>query len=391
MRTEIENAIKDEIQEVFGRPIVSSRDCMELSDEIYEKTKSQLNFNTLRRFFGLVKAEYPASQSTLTILSRYCGFHSTTEVQHVKKAEYHPEKVEATNLLLYLVALFEETPVTGQSDKTFLSLVKQTIKFLHHHLALMDKFQNLIAKTQNGQAVYYEQFVNMNKLNSYYGTGLRYYLNEKRTKDGHIFTYSMWLLKEYLNGNDEKVMEYAGLIKKEQFAPELNLHIACRFHSALLLFSHVSHFPVEEILIDLYKYYSSSFVQTNASGEQLFYFECVVSEALVLTGHYHDALYYLEGAEAHQKKIQYCKYTTSPQNLKLLKAIACYKTGRPDRSIDIFNTIKPSDLFFISNKYYGILYLHLANELKRKHNKYNESLQHLIQETGFVRLANDLP
>ena len=73
MRVAIESAIKEEIVNIFGRRIVSSRDCIQLSDEIFHKTKLQLNPNTLRRFFGLVKAAYPPSHSTLTILSKYCG------------------------------------------------------------------------------------------------------------------------------------------------------------------------------------------------------------------------------------------------------------------------------------------------------------------------------
>src|SRR6476620_7481999 len=85
MRCQVESLIKKEIQYIFGRQIVSSRDCIQLSDEIFKRTKVQLNPNTLMRFFGLVKAEYPPSQSTLTILSKYCGFQSVDEVNAVRK------------------------------------------------------------------------------------------------------------------------------------------------------------------------------------------------------------------------------------------------------------------------------------------------------------------
>jgi hypothetical protein len=68
MRYPVEVLIRNEMEHVFGRTIVSSRDCIQLSHDVFQKTRCQLNPNTLRRFFGLVKATYPPSHSTLTIL-----------------------------------------------------------------------------------------------------------------------------------------------------------------------------------------------------------------------------------------------------------------------------------------------------------------------------------
>jgi hypothetical protein len=389
MKTEIEKTIKYEIVEVFGRPIVSSRDCIELSDEIYQKTKAQLNFNTLRRFFGLVKAEYPPSHSTLAILSRYCGFNSIADISPVK-IDRNPEQIESTSLLYYLVSLFNETGVMENNDKTFLSIVRHTIKFLHNHPGLTDKFQSLIAKTPNGQSFYFEQFVNVNQLNSYYGSGLRYYMNEKRTAEGKVFAYSVWLLKEWLSGNDSKVLQYAGQIREEKYTPKGNLYIDCRYYAALLLHARITGLQTEDILIDLYKFYSSAAVQNHAHAEQVFYFECIVAEALILAGYYEDALYYLSNAEVKQKKSECCNYVNSLQCVKLLAAIAVYKTKSSEKAVLIFDTIKPSEFLFISHRYYGIMYLHLANALKRKHSKYNETLQTLVENTGFTRLQTEL-
>ena len=72
--------IKHEIQRFYGRQILSSRDCIILSEEIFYKTGEKLNPNTLRRFFGLVKADYPPSRATLDILAKYCGFNNFEQV-----------------------------------------------------------------------------------------------------------------------------------------------------------------------------------------------------------------------------------------------------------------------------------------------------------------------
>ena len=82
--TEIKDSLvrllKSEVEETFGRRIISSRDCIHLSEEVYFKSGYRINHNTLRRFYGLVKADYPPSTSTLTIISKYCGFNSLEEV-----------------------------------------------------------------------------------------------------------------------------------------------------------------------------------------------------------------------------------------------------------------------------------------------------------------------
>src|SRR5438270_7415853 len=72
--------LKHEVEETFGRRIISSRDCIQLSEDIYFKAGDLINPNTLRRLYGLVKAEYPASTSTLSLLAKYCGFNSLDDI-----------------------------------------------------------------------------------------------------------------------------------------------------------------------------------------------------------------------------------------------------------------------------------------------------------------------
>ena len=81
MKQEALSALKKELEQNFGRKIISYRDCVQLVEDIYQKTESTVNVNTLRRFFGLVKTNYTASRSTLLILSKYCGFNSPDEIE----------------------------------------------------------------------------------------------------------------------------------------------------------------------------------------------------------------------------------------------------------------------------------------------------------------------
>lgn len=78
-------AVQQEVEESFGHRVTTSRDCIRLSEEVYYKTSFKINPNTLRRFFGLVKAQYPPSLATLTILANYCGYHSLEEISATRK------------------------------------------------------------------------------------------------------------------------------------------------------------------------------------------------------------------------------------------------------------------------------------------------------------------
>src|SRR3954470_11064372 len=101
--TEQKAAIMGELERVFGRCITSSRDCNDLSDDIFRKTQKQINPNTLRRIFGLVKAEYPPSQATLDILSKYCGFYTVEELYTTRQNVDNDDIVYLDQLLNYIV------------------------------------------------------------------------------------------------------------------------------------------------------------------------------------------------------------------------------------------------------------------------------------------------
>ncbi|MEP6746606.1 MAG: hypothetical protein ABJB86_02710 [Bacteroidota bacterium] len=386
MKREYQDAVRSELEHVFGRSIVSSRDCMELSNEIFQKTHKRLNPNTLRRFFGLVKTEYPSSHSTLNILSQYCGFQSAEEVYKLTLTHSSGDLVEQANLVYYFISMFEEITVMDSCDKTFFTIVEHTIKFLNKNLSLVDKFQSLVAKTRNGQDFYFEQLVNIDKFNFYFTNGLRYYLNEKRSGEGMIFAHSVFVFKYWLNKDDTKLAEHYNKMNKFSHNGSFNGYIYCRYYAAILFGAHTQSTPVEDILVSIYKFYST--LEATGPADQLFYFEYTIAEALVLTGHYNDAQFYMDQFANRAKKKEFCKQRMSIQNIQLFRAVAFNKTGQVAEALDIFNALKPAEFHFITKKYAAIFYIYLSTELKRKIFRYDESLESLINETGFCRLKS---
>jgi hypothetical protein len=385
MKPQVELLIKQEIESVFGRRIVSSRDCIQLCDQIYERTKLQLNPNTLRRFFGLVKADYPPSHSTLTILSKYCGFQSVDEVNVVNKVDCQPEESQE-NILHFLVSLFRDVHVHSTEDSTFLSLVFNTVNFLNRNPALTDKFQIQIAKTKNGQEFYFEKFVNIDKLNGYYGNGLRYYYNEKRTTNAQVFGHSLMVFRYWLTSEHHKLLTHFEILKEQKLGTTVTPFIYGRYLAASIYAANASGTPAEDIIIDAFKYYTS--IAKEPASSSFPRFELYLAEALILTGYWEEGLYYIEQAKKHY--VEGDKYTNWKflQNFILLESIALHQIKSLSIAEEHFQQINPSQFYFLRKSYSNILYLNLARSLKRHSNKQQEQLDALIEETGFVRLAS---
>jgi tetratricopeptide (TPR) repeat protein len=247
---------------------------------------------------------------------------------------------------------------------------------------------NVVSKTKIGQDLYYENFVNVDKLNSYYGNGLRYYLHAKGTEEASLFAHALVTLKYWLNNNQEKILHRSYLIDRNPCTATTPIYIMTRYYAALLFFVEAASISADEILIDIYKYYSS--LGSKDNKEQLICFEYIISEALVLTGHSQDALYYLRNYRSSFNKSEYSNFFVSLDNLKLLDALAHYQTGKYKTAERIFDEIITSDFHFLNKNVASILYLQLMNKLKRKNDKNMETITKLISQTGFIRLNNVL-
>jgi hypothetical protein len=379
--------LQKEIQEHFGRPVATSRDCNLLSEELFLKTSYKINPNTLRRFFGLVKAPYPPSSATLSILSKYCGFDSLEELLH-HNGNGQPKTDGLHNsesLMRYFVGLFRHTPVQEPVDKTFLALVKQTILFLQQHPEMASKFQKAIAKTPNGQRYYFELYAHIDQLNSYYGEGLLYYLKEKKTEDAQIRGHALLLQRGWLSNDASAVRRHLEKIGDHHLCDTHHPVICGRYFASKIYHAHMEGLPTAEIL-------SEAMVQHNriVPSDGYFHnfpsFEYIFSLALTLTQHFVEALYFLEQAETKYKSKHSYVEEGPYETMRLLKAIALAKTGQKTQAKEVYEALKPSRFYFLTKKINTIFYLLLGGYLGKLNPKSEEQLEKLVKETGFVKM-----
>lgn len=289
-------ALKNELENSFGRKVVSSRDCLQMVDDIYQKTGYSINANTLRRFFGLVKTDYSASPSTLIILSKYCGFDSIDDFEKINVKEFSDPTINKDEVLHYLISLFKTLDINEGYSKMAVNMIQQTISFLERNPTLIDKFQREMAKIPAGQHYYYELCVNMDRLNDYYGDGLRYYLRANQNDDeaklfaNSVLLFKYWLLESF-SLMEKHMSEISSIHVTQNFPP----HILGRYIAARLYYANACNESVEKTLIDATKYHVAIMTRRSGVHHSLAYphYELAVCEALILTNQYEESMEYI--------------------------------------------------------------------------------------------------
>ena len=258
MESEYVSLLKMYIEKMLGRRILSSTDCRLLFNDITQQLDSTLSFNTLRRFFKLMETKHNQSIYTLNILAAYCGFSSFDDFITIAKRKPAENKGQQnTDLLLYLVMLFKETEVSDENDFTFFRFVRQTINFLEYHPDLIDQFQREIAKTNNGQLYYFEQFVNVDRLNAFYGDGLLYYLHEKKTTEAQIFGNYLLCLRYWLAMDNKNLEKHYHAVIQYDLNKKSSPASAARYYGAQLLQAGMAGTDPDPILINARQFYAT--------------------------------------------------------------------------------------------------------------------------------------
>lgn len=376
--------LKKEVQETLGRKILTSTDCRYLYHDI-SKQQYKVSFNTLRRFFYLMDSKHKQSPYTLDVLSNYCGFASWNDFI----TSYQENEVEGssqnTDLLHFLVSNFQHTEVKNADDPTFFSLVYKVIHFLERHPLLLDKFQRKIANTYNGQFFYFEQSINIDKLNSYYGSGIRHYMVGKKTTDAQVFGHYLNTLKSWLTQNNRNLKKHFAFLKNADIqkanAPHLigyKLAMSIYYHNAFSL-------EVEPTLLKAREIHTG-FNINNENFISIFRFEFHLITSLILCGLFEDALFYLEEITKINKKftLPYAE-TRLFELISIYKALALYHTKQELLALKIYDDLDPTKFHFLHKQFMTILYLSFKLHL-RKTNSEKKQFKSLIEQTGFTRL-----
>lgn len=366
----------------FGKKILSHKECIELQTEIFQKTGELLSLNTLRRFFCLIKSAHTPSVSTLNVLARYCGYRSYGE-WHQVEAEKETTG-ENADLLQYMTLLFSDTTVQDGHDKTYGNLVYNTIRFLNKNHRVVDAFQQAISKTKNGQAFYFESFVHIDRLNGFYGNGLRHYLAEKKTKEAQIFGNSLLALRFWLTENDEALLHDCNQVLQHKLDPGIHPFVCGRYFGTRLLKARTEKKALTPVLSEAKEYYRRLTLPKDVYAT-FPCFELTYGGALLLAGQWQETLDYTAQGISKLQKVPPQTLNNLLQTFYLFNAKSLAHLGHTEEALTLFDKIDPARFYSLGRQFNTVLYLQTGLLLKKTKGK--AQLEHLIAETGFTRLC----
>lgn len=375
--------LKEKIQEAFGKHILSHKECLELSQDVYNKTGTLISVNTLRRLFGLIKGNHLPSFSTQTTLAEYCGYNSLKDLR--QRHEVLNEGDENPALLQYIVSLFKNTVVPDVNDSTYINLVRHTVQFLNGAPKLVEPFQRAIAKTKNGQDFYFEQFINLDKLNGFYGDGLKYYLVEKTTNEAQLFGNALLALRYYLTAEGDLFAAHVQKVKSYELTSDLHPFVSGRYFGTLLLAAKSEEKDTADIVANAKAFYTS-LKPANVHVQRFPSFEATFCTSLLLAEEYGAMHFYADRVLKNRTKTSDAGvHQLFAQTFHLYKAIALWFTGQAEEAGQLYDRIDPNGFYFLSKRFLFIFYTKLGQQLRKLKNG-DVQLDHLIAETGFVRL-----
>jgi len=386
------------VESVFGKRVVNRPDCEELSIAVYNKTKLSINYNTLRRFFGIAgqKNNSNVSKSSLDILAVYCGFLSyfdfctqlgaidnlgklyklqleviqqdsftiaTTEkyLSQLNKNEHQFSLMNFIVLvafnrgdLAFLKQIFKIKKVFNGDDYfiAHLYFLIQTIGVqVQIHPQFSEELWKSWANEKQARFFYFELFVDMNNLiNSHY-IGIEYYLKHTTKHQDLIFAQSLLAWRYLMLGNIKKAKKEISKIENIPLKENIHPIPIARFFNCKLLMEYMETGNVSINLLNEISKYQKLF-STNTQP----FFEHFITEGLAATNCIDLALNFIHEANKKVQLNQNFYLNGSSERMKIIEAYCLMKNGNKKESKELIKKINLEDLDSISREYDSIFF-----------------------------------
>jgi len=363
----------------FGKQIVTATDCENLAAILAEKLKANISAQTLRRFFGLIKASSQPSLYTLGILAKFCGF---TDFHHFADFKTNSE----------LELFFGSTEDSGNDYWLKSEQLCRQIADSPFHLATI---HHRMMPFPLVRKYFMENHPMRDMLGTVYSQYFMSYLKFNQTNEARIFAYGFLYQSAFLQGNQELMHLFFQKVKETELSPEVFV-IPAGLKFGITL--HYADYIGDEILFN--KTYSAMKASReryiSASKSSVCSFEYTVLESLIFTERKSEIRLLLENntfqSSAQQNFIPSQRKLTHDEVWKILSAVGYHKIGDEETAKKFAERVNLENLGFGWQKYYSIIYYFLLLEiveLKEK-SKILKKLHHLISETHFTHFEEKL-
>ncbi|MDC1312629.1 hypothetical protein N8X76_01340 [Flavobacteriaceae bacterium] len=397
------------VEKKFGFKILNRGDCEKLSEVIHEQIDKNINYNTLRRIYGLAKP-VKTRKDTLDVLSQYVGYISY--YHYVNEAPYEiswesrlhlyelKDNKDTKALLLFLerkaqraedivlpiinlirefllAKRIRELNILFASDVLKNNIVTYNQKLiignsagiLLRSIKLSKQEINLLCKTPFFRATIFEIFVDYSFLNGYYAVFLKYF-SEKKDYKNKLFVKCLLNLKSFLNNEKIKNIQ----ISDTQLMELHPILIGRYFSNFLLAEKKEAHFFKIKTIANSFTFLSRDY--------EIYYEPIVIA---IVTNNLKVQSWLIEQIEKHLSKNAY----PEPHYLEtyhLMKTWYYAQTGAIERAKDLFEKININN-FILSYKTFLLFFYYAAGHKLHKTIEFQQLTENYLEKNPYKYLT----
>lgn len=338
--------LRNDVKNTFGNGLITVKSSVNLSDAIFYVTRKKISPSTLQRFFELItNTSYP-SKVTLNILAEYVNHNSWEDfIQKHKDSINHATDskliVDHFGLSLFNICLKNHDfnsvleyinllPPSEHTPDTMHQKIAETLGvFLRNSKKGRDILLPELARTVNGREYFFEEFVDLDFLNTYFAEALEYYkkgttiFNKSKQKQAIIFANSIQHLNLIKTNNKRAAIKNATAIQKiipiEEVSMSALNHIypIARYYYTQLTYLQLSKQLRPEKVDGILNNVTSTINNNTLSSKEIIFLLGKVCEGLLYCKCYHDICWLYQ---SYKKDIE-LGYKTAHAYIPLISAV----------------------------------------------------------------------
>ena len=365
------NHLKNSVIQQFGKQITTATDCDCLAALLTQKFTANISSQTLRRFFGLIKAESKASYFTLDLLSEYCGYRDFKDFSH----SYRNTELEE---------FFGDHENNG---KEYWRKSEELCQQIIASPALLVNTHHRLMAFPMARKYFIESHPLRDLIGTVYCQYFLAYLKFNQSNEAKIFAYGFLFKSAFLLENTELMELYYNKVKETELSDEVHVIPAGLKYGIQLVYADFTGNS------SLFKKYFIEMKQVRlqyigASEKSVCSFESTVLESLIFTNRTKEMKFLIDNntfqKESEQGYIPAQRKKTHDEVWNILCAASYQKLGDEKNKEWYLSRVNLENLGIGWKKYYSMIYyfIRLPNDDENKINLIS-NIENLIEETYF--------
>lgn len=372
--------LKNKVLEQLDFKLLRSVDCDRLAKVVSEQTNTYINGISFKRLYGFTKYPFNPAIQTLDILSQFVGYRNWYEFG-LSLNDNQPISNSELDILLSFYD-FDLINHIEYHDGGIQSMSRKIALRFREDVGTFKRAIPLIAKKKYAQIFFIEHFPDYDNLCNYYYLLYDEYLNQNKSDSPQLFGYSMLFLKAFWKFSELDCKKHILEINKLNMTSDFHPYLIGRYFACNILFEF--NYGNKKKVIKLYDNYLQLRSQLPKNGKHFLDFpasDYILSEALLQVKAYKKSIKVIELAFGEfPLKMEFVRKGYYRQ-MQLVWLISKKKLN-PKFSMSLaLQKINPSNFYFISQKYFSVIYYY-AFYLESRNKEYLNQAETLSVEMG---------